>query len=133
MNVDSVNTAIGIIEGLRLQDFILPYRELPGEALASIEKLIDAFSSANEMERAIIVQRVERSFAFVFERYARRAAEDSIREHDPTLLRRGLIALAIENGKVDWRDSLPFLAFLFNSAQNVKRPPTVGAKLLLKL
>jgi hypothetical protein len=71
MDASNVNEAIGAIKHLRLPDFILPYRELPAGAVAAIEKLIDAFVSADETEKRRIVQRIQPSFAFVFDRYAR--------------------------------------------------------------
>jgi hypothetical protein len=116
----SVDVAIEALRGLRLPDFILPYRELPSHATASIEKLIDVFARANPAERERIVKKVERSFAFVFSGYAQRAAEESVRRRAPELLMRGLIALAIEDARVDWRDTLPFLAFLYNSARKLR-------------
>lgn len=62
------------------------------------------------------MERVEFSFAFIFQRYAHRAAEKAIRQIDPDLLNRGLIALAIPSAKEDWRDTLVFLALLYRSA-----------------
>jgi hypothetical protein len=116
MDTEKVDKAFAVIRRLRLPDFIIPYRELPSDATAAIECLMDVFADADQAERERIVQKVEVSFAFVFPRYAHIAAVESVRRNNPGLLKRGLIALTIENAKVDWRDTLPYLAFVYNSA-----------------
>jgi len=116
MDTEKVDKAFDVIRRLRLPDFILPYRELPSDATAAIECLIDVFADADQSGKERIMLNVEASFAFVFPRYARNAAVESVRRNDPDLLKRGLIALTIENAKVDWRDTLPYLAFVYNSA-----------------
>jgi hypothetical protein len=82
----------------------------------SVDQLIDVFVSADTQKRQEIMERVDVSFRFVFSSYARRAAEDAIRRNDPTLLKRGLIALAISSAREDWRDTLPYLTMLHRSA-----------------
>jgi len=111
---DVVEESFRCLRRLHAQDFFR--RELPTDAIASIERLVDVFANSNPAERQRITLGVERSFAFVFPAYARRAAVESVRTNDPGLLKRGLIGLAIENATVDLRDTLPFVAFLYNSA-----------------
>jgi hypothetical protein len=116
-----VDRAFESIRGLRVGDFF--NRELPPEAIESIERLIDTFISADPMEREDIVERVEFPFAFVFQRYALLAAVGAIRRNDPGLLSRGLIALAISTAKTDWRDVLPLLALIYRSAVKLNLSP----------
>jgi hypothetical protein len=99
-------------------------RELPAQAIASIEKLIDSFSASNADQRERISGRVDGSFAFVFEYYARVSATEAVRKNDPALLQRGLIALAIANDRVDYRDNLPYLSMIYNSAAKLRVDPT---------
>jgi len=117
---DLTDKAFESIQHLRVGDFILPYRELPSAAIAAVENLTGIFDVGTPAERAAIAQRVDRSFAFVFERYAHSGAVESVRRNDPSLIKRGLVALALENAKVDWRDTLPVAALLHNSAVRLK-------------
>jgi hypothetical protein len=112
--MNHINHAFERIQGLKVGDFF--HRGLPPGALGGIDLLIDAFVSSDPAGREQIAQRVEKSFAFAFSGYAHHAAIESIRRNDPSLLKRGLLALAIENGKIDWRDSLPWIALLYHSA-----------------
>ena len=119
-----VDGAFESFQGLRgrVLDFI--HRELPPEIDESIERLIDVFASAGPKEREEIMERVEFPFAFIFQRYAHRAAEKAIRQIDPGLLSRGLIALVIPSAKEDWRDTLPFLALIYRSACRLNTNPS---------
>jgi hypothetical protein len=123
-DASSVDVAFQALKPLRLPDFVHPYRDLPSDATAAIEKLIDAFVGADSMEKDAMTKRVEKSFAFVFPRYAYRAAIESVRMNAPELLKTGLIALAIENANFDWRDTLPYLAFIYNSARKLNVDPS---------
>jgi len=113
---DLTDKAFESIRHLRVGDFILPHRELPSAAIAAVENLTGIFDVGTPAEREAITERVDRSFAFVFERYAHSCAVESVRRNDPSLIKRGLVALALENAKVDWRDTLPVAALLHNSA-----------------
>ena len=123
MTTETIDRAFDIIRHLRLPEFVFPYRELPSDATAAIESLVDIFADVDEEERKKIVQKVEVSFAFVFTRYAWNAAVESVRRNDPGLLKRGLVALTIENARVDRRDTLPFLELLYNSARKLNVDP----------
>lgn len=115
---DVVDGAFASFHGLRREAFIR--RKLPPDVIESVERLIGAFSSADPKGREEIVNRVKEPFRFVFESYAfYSAAQESIRLNEPSLVKRGLIALAIQNATPDWRDSLPFLAVLYRSASKL--------------
>jgi hypothetical protein len=111
---DSSDRAIESIRGLHIGDFFR--RELPPDAIAAVESLTQAFADSDPAGRQKLMQRFERPFIWVFARYAYYTAEESVRKNDVPLLRRGLVALAIENGGEDWRDTLPLLALMRNSA-----------------
>jgi hypothetical protein len=117
---DLTDKAFESIHHLRVGDFIFPYRELPSAAIAAVENLTGIFDVATPAEREAITQRVHRPFAFVFERYAHSCAVESVRRNDPSLIKRGLVAPALENAKVDWLDTLPVAALLHNSAVRLK-------------
>lgn len=111
---DAVNRAFASFQGLREEAFIR--RNLPSDVIESIERLADAFACSDPEEREEMVGQVEASFRFIFEGYAFHAAQEAIRRNDPGLVKRGLIALAIENTSRDWRDIIPPLALLYRSA-----------------
>jgi hypothetical protein len=114
---DSANKAIESIRGLRKEDFFRG--ELPTDAIAAVESLTEAFADSDPAGRQKLMQRLERPFIWVFGRYAYYTAVESVRKNDPPLLRRGLVALAIENGGQDWRDTFPLLALMRNSARRL--------------
>jgi hypothetical protein len=120
--LDVIDDAFASFEGLTVGDF--NHRELPAEVNESVERAIDAFASAGPKEREEIVARVERTFAFIFDRYARLASVEAVRRNNPGLLARGLIALAIEDAKPDWRDTLQYLAFIYRSACKLNIDPS---------
>lgn len=61
---DEIDNAFEGIQNLRVIDYMR--RELHGQAIASIEKLIDAFSASNTGQRERISAKVDITFAFVF-------------------------------------------------------------------
>lgn len=121
---DAVDRAFESFQSLRGRVLDYVHRELSPEVDESIEQLIDVFAGAGPKEREEIMERVEFPFAFIFQRYARRAAEKAIRQINPGLLSRGLIALAIPSAKEDWRDTLPYLAFIYRSACKLNVDPS---------
>lgn len=121
---DTVDRAFASFQGLRGRVLDYVHRELPPEIDESIEWLIDVFASAGPKEREEIMERVEFPFAFIFQRFAHRAAEKAIRRIDPGLLSRGLIALVIPSAKEDWRDTLPYLALIYRSACKMSTNPS---------
>jgi hypothetical protein len=111
---DAVDKTFASFRNLREGAFIR--RKLPPDVIESIERLADAFACSDTKEREEMVGQVEASFRFIFEGYAFHAAQEAIRRNDPGLVKRGLIALAIENTSRDWRDIIPRLALLYRSA-----------------
>jgi hypothetical protein len=113
---ESLSSAWALLRSLKVLDF-MRNRELPSAVIASIDTVIDAFEAGDRHERNRIICAVDKRFSFVFFMYAGMSAVESVRRNQPELVRRGLIALAIENLTYDWRDSIPQLAKLYHSAQ----------------
>jgi hypothetical protein len=111
---DKVSAAFEHIQVLKVGD--CRGRPLPHDAIAAIETLADIFAS-EPAERSRIAGSVRPEFSFVFFTFAADAAVESVRQKNADLLARGLLALAIENLKFDARDTLRFLAQIYNSAQ----------------
>jgi hypothetical protein len=122
---DEISDALASLGVLKVGDFV--HSELPSDVIASIEKLVDAFSTADAEQKHRIVRGVHYTFSFVFFSYAGRAAVESVRQKRPDLLRRGLLALGIENCTFDARDSLRTLVKIYNSTR--KFPQVDAAKL----
>lgn len=106
------------LRGLKVGDFV-HRRQLPPDAVASVDTLVDLFASGGPDVRRQLNCEVDYRISFVFFMYAGQLAEQSVRDQNQALLTRGLIALAVENDTFDWRDSLSVLAQLYHSAQKL--------------
>ena len=113
---EDLGSAWELLRSLKVLDF-MHSRKLPPDAIASIDSVIDAFLVGDAEEKKQINREVDKAFSFAFFMYALMAAVDSVRQNQPVLLRRGLLAVAVENLAFDWRDSLPQVAKLYHSAR----------------
>jgi len=113
---DNVKALFEPLRSLRVGDFV-HVRRLPQQAVASIDALVDMFAAGNSETKRAISREVNSDFSFAFFGYTYAAAVESVRGNRPELLRRGLVALAIENGAFDFRDSLRSLAEIYHSAR----------------
>ena len=111
---DRVSAAFRCIQVLKPGDY--RNRPLPPDAITSVESLVDVFFT-EPSDRTRIVESVRPEFSFVFFMFAANAAVEAVRRHNPALLTRGLLALAVENLTFDFRDTLRILAQLYNSAR----------------
>jgi hypothetical protein len=107
------------LRDLKVGDFI--HSGLPPNIISSVEKLTNEFATADLEQKLRIVRGVRYTFSFVFFSYAGRTAVESVRQKDRELLKRGLLALAIENCTFDARDSLPVIARIYHSARKLLR------------
>lgn len=112
---ENLNSAWAVLRSVKALDFMRT-REMPPSVIASVDAIIDAFDAGDAQERNRITRNVDKTFSFVFFMYARRASIEAVRRGQPGVLRRGLLALAIENLTFDWRDSMPQLVKLYHSA-----------------
>jgi hypothetical protein len=84
-----------------------------------IRAMAQAFCSADDQERALARAGLASQSKHVLLVFAWEAASLSVREKSAALVRDGLIALSIENGQLDARDSIVRMAVLFRSAQKL--------------
>jgi hypothetical protein len=96
--------------------------------ISSIDGITEAFEHADPATRREICDGVDISLSFLFVTYAAMSAGSAVELRRPQLLRRGLLALSVENGKADFRDSIRATAALYNSAR--KLPGVDGDRLL---
>lgn len=104
------------LRSLKVGDFV-NRRSLPEVVIAAIDSLVDVFVTSDLDTRCQITHQVDWTFSFAFFLYAGRTAVESVRQNEPELLRRGLVALAIENLAFDYRDSLSPLSMIYCSAR----------------
>ena len=90
-----------------------------------VEQLTTEFLVSDAAARERMSSLVMPEFSYVFFMYSRHAATHSVREKSPELLKRGVISLAIEDLKFDWRDSTIHLAVLNHSALRLGLEPDV--------
>ena len=89
-------------------------RSIPmDEAMASI---VAAFRDADDETRHDIASRLNRHARNRFLGYAANMAVLAVRQNAPDLIEQGLVALVIEDGTADWRDSVVALFQLCHSA-----------------
>jgi len=81
-----------------------------------IASIVEAFASSNSSGRLRIVSRLSQNASRALIGYAHKMATDAVRQTSPDLVVRGLVALAIEGGRWDIRDSIMPMALLHHSA-----------------
>jgi hypothetical protein len=86
------------------------------EAMAFI---VGTFRIADEEARRDIASKLSSRARRRFLGYAMNLAVVAVREDTPDLIEQGLVALAIENGGQDWRDSIVALFQLYHSASKL--------------
>jgi len=90
-----------------------PYSVLREEAMTSVVKM---FETADDNGRRSITLRLSVSARNGFLGYSVDMAVLAVRNQSPALIRQGLVALVIEGGSQDYRDSIVALAKLHHSA-----------------
>jgi hypothetical protein len=70
-----------------------------------------------------IVRAFGSDYSFTFLAYAQRMAEQAVCANDPDMLRRGLVAVAIEGFRYDRRETIPVLSLLCHSAMKIGADP----------
>jgi hypothetical protein len=128
--MSELDTIFEVLRKLKVGDFVHK-RSLPDDAIAAVDKLVDIFGDSDEETRHQIAKKVDFSVSFVFFTYAGMLAVKSVRDQKPSLLRRGLIALAVENDTFDWRDTFFPLVKIYHSAR--KFPQINPDKLFLSV
>lgn len=104
------------LQGVRVLDFIKFPPESKRMVEHNIRELCHIFSAADAPMRSDIASYVDGKFSFAFLWFAKLMAEKSIRESCPKAIWEGLMAILIENGKFDFRESVPRLVLLHHSA-----------------
>lgn len=99
---------------------ILEFLKFPPESKQAVEHnirdLYHSFSAADSGMRSDIASYVDDKFSFAFLWFAKLSAEKAIRESHPEAIWEGLMAILIESGKFDFRESVPRLVLLHHSA-----------------
>jgi hypothetical protein len=92
-------------------------RSIPAEEATAA--IVEEFSDADENTRRSITAKLTSYARSRFLSYAAEAAVLAVRQTSPLLIEKGLVALVIENGGDDWRDSLLVLFQLYHSAKKL--------------
>jgi hypothetical protein len=89
-------------------------RSLPAEE--AMTAIVADFRDADETTRRSIASRLSRHARRKFLGYAATMAALAVRQNSPDLIEQGLVALVVEEGGGDWRDSLIVVFQLYHSA-----------------
>jgi hypothetical protein len=81
-----------------------------------IASIVEAFATSDSNGRLRVVSRLSQHASRALIGYAHKMATDAVRQASPDLVVRGLVALAIEGGRWDIRDSIIPMALLYHSA-----------------
>jgi hypothetical protein len=85
----------------------------------AIDAFVDAFVAGDQSTRNAIIKPTSRC-VHAFHSFAHWRAVLSVRENDPSLISRGIVALAIENLRDDYRETLIVLSLLAHSAEKLQ-------------
>ena len=112
-----------MLRGRHPQEILQAIRKLLGNAPRVPEKLfhsvIAAFERADQAARQRFTERLTSDSRNALLGYASDLAVLAVRRNSPELVRLGLLALAVEGGTVDIRDSIVGLAKLYHSAMKL--------------
>jgi hypothetical protein len=70
-----------------------------------------------------LIRAIKPGTGFVLLGYAHLKAIQAVRENDPRAVELGLLALAVEDLRLDWRDTLVTLSLLVHSARKLRVRP----------
>ncbi|HVP00412.1 MAG TPA: hypothetical protein VMT15_20210 [Bryobacteraceae bacterium] len=93
-----------------------PRRPRLPEADAAMALIVASVRTADPDARRSMVRRLSPRARGGFLGYASRMATLAVRQNSPDLIEQGLVALVIEDGGRDWRDSVVALFQLYHSA-----------------
>jgi len=94
-----------------------PYEPVADEIM---ELLTDTFQSANVEQRDAARAALSRASRWFLLCYAWERAEQAVRQRTGKMVVQGLLALSIEDGGLDARDSIVRMSILFRSAQKLR-------------
>jgi hypothetical protein len=94
-------------------------RVLTQEQQGWVESICDHYLGALPHERASIHSMITAESSFLFFMYAKAMAVEAVRERQEGQIFKGLIALVVENGVFDRRDSMMVLVLLHHSAVKI--------------
>ena len=99
-------------------------RSLAQEQQQWVQSICDQYLRALPSKRANIHSMVTPEISFLFFMYAKAMAVEAVRERQEEKVFKGLVALAVENGVFDWRDSMMVLVLLHHSAAKIGADPS---------
>ncbi len=96
----------------------------------AIDQLIDMYLSSEEALRAKLIS-VTSQCINSFHSYSQWMSGHSVRQNDPQIVLRGLIALALDDLRNDYRDTLVILSLLANSARKLQGTEDIQFRLAM--
>jgi hypothetical protein len=100
-----------------------PKKPMPCELDEDLNDLIDLFIESSPAERDAILRKIDNNVAGALEAFSVRMAVWGARQSSADLLVRGGIALILEAGRVDIRDTMRVMPILYHSAIKISADP----------
>jgi hypothetical protein len=88
-----------------------------------IEALCSLYAQASPEQRQFVRKRITLNFASSLLHFAWRKAVQALRTRSAEAITNGLVALSIENERLDYRDSICCLGLLYHAAQRIGTNP----------
>jgi len=114
-DIRSALETIAKLSILKVGDFRGKGQRFPDELTPNMHALTQYFQTMDSNSRPSITSQIKPNSSFVFLWYAKEKSE-AVRENDPKLIFEGLVALALENGTFDVRESIIIMPLLSNSS-----------------
>ena len=95
-------------------------RVLTYEQQGWLQLICDRYLVALPDAREAIRSAVAPEISFLFFLFAKTMSLEAVRQRDGEKLLSGLVAMSIENGTLDWRDSMVMLVLLYHSAVKIQ-------------
>jgi hypothetical protein len=91
-------------------------RRLTEDLVCLLEGVCDRYASGSDEDRANIRSRVSKEFSFLFFMFCSLMVEKAVQQQSQECLKKGLVALLIEDGEFDWRENMGPLSKAYHSA-----------------
>lgn len=107
----NLQTTISLLESFSRQD----RSSLDVAEKSGLDEVIESFPQLSREDKAVVFGAINPKISFLLFSYADDQAVQAVRQRSLNALRRGLMAVVVENCSFDWRDSIVRLALLYRS------------------
>lgn len=122
-DVQSVLSRLEIQDSTTYYEYVDDY--IPNELDQTIWKLIAQLIQADNPQRALILQQFGDRHSQMLFAFSERMASLGVREQSYHRLLQGLVALAIEGFRFDWRENLSRFSLYYDASIRIRADPEI--------